>query len=753
MKVLTKKETELFETYPESIYVVDFETLEVVYMNRAGRRLYKKPRIDEAVRHTWHVMHRDNSQLSALNEFHQVDYSAGDSGENYCIHSALFSKSGREYLLAVFRNIDREHRQGADLRTLQSNEAIVDKAFELAMNEDDPDKAIDLMMESIGENLKADCGYIFEDRGDGTVQNSFEWVREGVPSKIDSMRRIPIDGKIRSLYDELINESSLIIRDIEEIKVINLPLYELLQPLKIRTLGAAPLIVSEKRTGFFGFINIPEDKLRDASRIFEVISHFIAAMLRHRDNETTIRLDPLTGAYSRDAMNRYVKKIDIDKSICLVFCDVNGLKRVNDMMGHEEGDRLITVAARTLSGFFYPNPVFRVGGDEFLVICSGITEEESEKIEPALSCHFEESKVSAAIGVSWSENLKTPFNELYREADNKMYVNKRHMHKLSREPEYSFEAADRIPAACMVRGQTEERRIYYLNQDALELLGCETRDEADALTGGTFAGVIYKGDVEFYRRQTERDAEERRTSEMSGSMENEMSSSKPRRTDAFYRINTKSGRPVSVYTMVSHYAENEDEGFDYVLLFPMQDAEMLGADCIAGLAGLRSFFSFSDKKMRNSPDHTYYFIYTNIVGFKNYNEEKGFEEGDRLLDNFAALLKQTFPKDYFGYLSTDRFAVFTDKNDYKTRISRIYTAFQRLAGSSKACLKTGVYQVKRETAFPPTRRWITPELPAKASGMNRKRISGSTIRSLPKRIIRKNKQRPVSTAAAGEYHY
>ena len=52
----------------------------------------------------------------------------------------------------------------------------------------------------------------------------------------------------------------------------------------------------------------------------------------------------------------------------LIYCDLIGLKRVNDRFGHASGDRTIIQAYQVLGGMFTEDQIFRMGGDEFLVV-------------------------------------------------------------------------------------------------------------------------------------------------------------------------------------------------------------------------------------------------------------------------------------------------------------------------------------------------------------------------------------------------
>ena len=139
--------------------------------------------------------------------------------------------------------------------------------------------------------------------------------------------------------------------------------------------------------------------------------------------------DALTNIGNRFAMSSCVDNIDEKHSIGVVYCDVTGLKYVNDTMGHEAGDRLILNACGCLTDVFGKDAVFRIGGDEFLVICTQIDENTFMKRIAELDELKQERSVNMAAGVIWKENATTEFDEMLRESEERMYADKARYYK------------------------------------------------------------------------------------------------------------------------------------------------------------------------------------------------------------------------------------------------------------------------------------------------------------------------------------
>ena len=98
---------------------------------------------------------------------------------------------------------------------------------------------------------------------------------------------------------------------------------------------------------------------------------------RSKESEMLANRDPMTGVRSKHAW--IVREGEINAGIAegdaqefaVVVCDVNGLKKINDTLGHKAGDDYIRRACTMICDIFQHSPVFRIGGDEFVAILSG----------------------------------------------------------------------------------------------------------------------------------------------------------------------------------------------------------------------------------------------------------------------------------------------------------------------------------------------------------------------------------------------
>lgn len=123
-------------------------------------------------------------------------------------------------------------------------------------------------------------------------------------------------------------------------------------------------------------------------------------------------------------MEEYVSNIGSDAGLGIVYCDITGLKRMNDTMGHKMGDELIRHAAESLKSAFGEYGLFRIGGDELLAICVDIDEETLQNRVELLRKKAVENSVNLAIGSAWEKMFDKDLQKTMSKAEKLMYQEK-----------------------------------------------------------------------------------------------------------------------------------------------------------------------------------------------------------------------------------------------------------------------------------------------------------------------------------------
>ena len=134
--------------------------------------------------------------------------------------------------------------------------------------------------------------------------------------------------------------------------------------------------------------------------------------------------DPLTRLLNRKSYYSDMEKLD-DTITAIVAMDMNGLKDLNDFEGHAAGDDgLKTLAECFNKAARYGQRVYRIGGDEFAVLCVDNSEDDVKDLVERIRANMSTCKYSCAIGYAM-RNGEMSIDHLYHAADTKMYVEKR----------------------------------------------------------------------------------------------------------------------------------------------------------------------------------------------------------------------------------------------------------------------------------------------------------------------------------------
>lgn len=142
--------------------------------------------------------------------------------------------------------------------------------------------------------------------------------------------------------------------------------------------------------------------------------------------------DFLTGLYNRRYVYEYIDGLE-EEHITIFCIDLNKFKSINDVYGHQEGDRVLVLTANVLSECMPQSLIARTGGDEFLIVMPGRhTEEEIEatrqmierQIDSAYAKEEHFRDISASMGAAHSDKGKEAFDLLVGEADALMYREK-----------------------------------------------------------------------------------------------------------------------------------------------------------------------------------------------------------------------------------------------------------------------------------------------------------------------------------------
>lgn len=413
-------------------YITDIETYEILHMTTSAMELYGiKSDEDYIGKKCYQLLQGLDAPCKFCNNA-QLKV-----GEYYCwehfneilqrwlsVNDTLVTVEGRQYRLERAHDIT-EHKE--KLKRLSDRMKIDDLLLEcthLILMEEDMEKAIQTFLEKLGRFCRAKRAYIFEfDTKNECIHNNYEWCSKAVLAEKKKAQNISAETAkwwmdqlkqadeypINTLNEETDSDECRILK-VQGIQKILAPMYEGKEIIGV--LGVDdPTEDSQNRVLLRASANLLMEELQKHRMIKKL--------------EQMSYRDLLTGIYNR---NKYIDVLEayevcIPTSLGVVFADVNGLKNVNDTYGHKYGDMILKKVADILVEHM-EGRVYRIGGDEFVILYENISEENFKKKIKVLKAQLDrEDYCEVALGSEWKTgqyNVK----ELLANADQKMYDEK-----------------------------------------------------------------------------------------------------------------------------------------------------------------------------------------------------------------------------------------------------------------------------------------------------------------------------------------
>jgi diguanylate cyclase (GGDEF)-like protein len=196
------------------------------------------------------------------------------------------------------------------------------------------------------------------------------------------------------------------------------------------------ILVATLGTDFTATVNDPVPVFAVLALLAGVVSivwALQAAELHHRGEAI---LDPLTGLLNRHALAPRFMELSVqarvaNQPVCLILCDVDNFKEINDRHGHDRGDAALRDVAYTLRKQLRSFELaYRLGGEEFLVVLPGVDIGGGEEIAERLRRAVEQTRpggmaITISLGVSAGRGEQVDYDTMFKAADTALYAAKR----------------------------------------------------------------------------------------------------------------------------------------------------------------------------------------------------------------------------------------------------------------------------------------------------------------------------------------
>lgn len=430
---------EIFENLKELVYVVDVENYSLVYMNKEGLRGFRYKNVSEIFGKECYKLLQNSPDICKfcpnekleINKFYEWEYYNPVLKDEFFLKDTLVKYGNKLYKIEIAINVSKKEDRGFYSSINLNEELILNEFLKRVHTSIDVEDALNEALKFLVNIFGGDRAYIFEESKDGnTINNTYEYCSNGIDS-LKPVRQRYLKSDIISWYKEFIAGETMMIKDREDVKNEYPQLYYLLKLHKIDVIVLSPLMYDSKIIGFFGIDNPPQNRVEHIGKIFKILSHFIVSIIKRRNLIKSLKKlsyhDQLTGAKNRNALNSFLEEKKNLDSAGVVFCDIDGLKKVNDIYGHIEGDNLIKEAYNLIHSVFEENMIYRIGGDEFLVIFENVDCQKFDACVKRLRANIEKSKTcKLSVGDIWSDDAKLVKNieKMINTSDMLMYKEK-----------------------------------------------------------------------------------------------------------------------------------------------------------------------------------------------------------------------------------------------------------------------------------------------------------------------------------------
>ncbi len=436
------------ESSENLIYIATLDSYELLYMNdRTLMALGLPEDYEYSGKKCYQVLQGKNSPcefctnhlLSRDKAYHWKYFNPIING-HFLISDKLIEFDEKLVRFEAATDITRELEHQKDLIERLGTEETLLRGIQILSEHHDIRDAVSKLLEAVTEFYQGDRGYIFEfDYTAETANNTYEWCREGVTSEREHLQDVPLEelSEWIEMYEQ---KGEFYISSLEQEVSRDAIQYQKLNAQNITSLITAPMKKEGRITGFIGVDN-PKIHLKDPG-LLKSITYFIIEDFEKRElfemMERMSYYDLLTQVYNRNKYAKVLRELAgrTLESVGIVYMDLNGLKLANDTYGHNYGDYLIKKTASLLKSYFTDN-IFRLGGDEFLVLCVDMEKKLFDDTVEQLRKEVEEHReINASIGSIWTRDTSN-MEEQVAYADELMYAEKQSYYKSSLVSDYN----------------------------------------------------------------------------------------------------------------------------------------------------------------------------------------------------------------------------------------------------------------------------------------------------------------------------
>ena len=346
-------------------------------------------------------------------------------------------KEGNGYCLFTYEMTPKSDTEKMSDISAETAFEVLKTCIKFRMN-DEFKPTLDSIVKDIRHQCESDgCAIILTNQIEKRIDIlSVDSGVEFAPSEGDIFFKPEFYEVVETWQDVMSGSNCIIITKEEELKAVEKKSPKWYKSLVYSGVKSLVLYPLRNRNNLYGYIfatNFNVENTAFIREIMELNSYILSAEVENFRMREQLEIlgttDLLTGVLNRNAMNKRIFDIangiaDVGRGLGVIYVDMNGLKAVNDSMGHGEGDKMIKWIASKLLAVYKDKEIYRAGGDEFVIITSDITKKDFDaRFKKLKASAGAEGEPSFAVGSCYCDkdiNIK----KIMKTADAEMYKNK-----------------------------------------------------------------------------------------------------------------------------------------------------------------------------------------------------------------------------------------------------------------------------------------------------------------------------------------
>ncbi len=399
------------------IYIVDPDTYEMKYMNKKALDMYGNP--SESYwksKKCYELLHNKTEPCDFCTNkyvmegsFYEWTYYNPIFDKTYLFKDKLIRLDEKLVKLQVATDITNVIELENKLQEKLDEQTLLLNCIRMLHTGQSPDVSIEAILGVVCNFFGACRGTILQVSMDGlTVNNTHEWVGKNAHSFKPFLQGIPMPS-MRRFINSISSKNSSYLSNIANHFSENKAICNALNKTSVNDLICSA--INDTNDKFIGLLSVENPtKNTDKHWLCTSLSVFIADFLSKNKLISSLNrlsyFDTLTGVKNRHSFAEVLRKIDGDNihSLGVAYIDIKGLARINEHKGIRYGDEVIRKLSEILCEIFDDN-IFRVGGDEFVVLEKNISEQNFEgKIKILREAIYDEPDLNASIGFTWNAN-------------------------------------------------------------------------------------------------------------------------------------------------------------------------------------------------------------------------------------------------------------------------------------------------------------------------------------------------------------